>query len=127
MDYIEIKKKIDRRNLIGWIVFIVLATLEYNEYISFTLVFMIALPMVSYIIFTNSIDDDIQENNKIRLTLLAILLALVGFTSYRGHMNNDIANNRAIAYCYAHSKDTNMCGEIDNILNPSSDEYYYDE
>ena len=119
------KKKIDRRNLIGWIVFIVLGIVAYNEYIPFTLVFMIAFPMVAFITYKNSEDDDSTEHNKIRLMLLAILLAVVGFNSYRGHMNNNIATKKAMDYCYKHTKDPNMCDEMYGILEPSDD--YYDE
>lgn len=114
------QKIIKRRQIVGWLIFVVLIIFASLEYVSYIFVLMISIPIMSIVVYLNSNNDSSIENNKQRLFLLASTLALISFSAYWGQYQQDRRASEVLNYCYEHSNNSSICDEMNGILNPES-------
>lgn len=112
-----VNKMINIRNVIAFLLVLLLAIAVAFDLASFTIGLMVGLPIIAIIIWmNNNIDYDIKRNHR-RTGLLVILLILVSLTAYDGQRLINKKSNIALDVCYKHSKNKLICDEMDMIIN----------
>ena len=119
---LNIEKKNKLRTNIGGIIFIVLIGLAILEYISYSFLMMLSIPMMSIIIGWNSLSDGKNENNKNRVLVLAFFLIFISWNFYSQQIEN--ANNAKIIHvlCSKEISDSMLCDKINTILTSNEDD-----
>ncbi|NOR57455.1 MAG: hypothetical protein GQ474_02920 [Sulfurimonas sp.] len=112
-----VNKMINIRNVIAFVLVVILSIAVAFNFASFTIGLMVGLPIIAIIIWmNNNIDYDIKRNHR-RTGLLVILLILVSLTAYDGQRLINKKSNIALDVCYNQSKNKLVCDEMDLIIN----------
>ena len=116
------EKKNKLRTNIGGVIFIILMGLVILEYISYSFLMMLSIPMMAIIIGWNSISDGKNENNKNRVLILAFFLIFISWNFYSLQIEN--ANNARIIHILCSDKisDSMLCDKINSILTSNEDD-----
>ncbi|MCT7509268.1 hypothetical protein Q6A87_08600 [Aliarcobacter skirrowii] len=111
----------EKRMIIGYVLFFILLILSIFEYINYSLFFMVIVIYIAINTILNSYDDT-SENNKNRVTLLGILLVIFSYSHFSSQTENYQRVKQAMNECYKFSNDSSLCDKIYSILEPEPED-----